>query len=97
MAEVERLSGKSFAVVTDIPVEDRIEWDEGQEAQFQMREQERYDIQTQIDELESQIATEEYPDNIKDLLDALIIPPQYTKKSPPQWMIDRGVTSSIRG
>lgn len=39
VAEVEKLSGKQFAFITDIPQEDIADWNAGQQAQMQLRQQ----------------------------------------------------------
>lgn len=97
-AEVERLSGKKFMFIKDLPPEERADWDVGQTAQWTLRNQEITFCKAAIQRLDDQITLE--PDvekrlELKKQRDALVVPTVYKKKRPPQWMVDRGVKTSI--
>lgn len=96
--ELERLSGKRFIVLTNLPPAERADWDTDQAAQWMRREEERTAAQNQIAKLDAQIAAEADPDKRADLIkerDSVVVPAPYTKKGPPQWMRGRGVVSSL--
>jgi len=95
-AEVERLTGKQFVVIEDVPKRD---WDTDQEILRGKREQEIEVVTVQIAELQSQIDKEKDADKKAELekqRDAIVVPKSYTKKRPPEWMIKRGVITQIK-
>ncbi len=94
VAEVEKLSGKQFAFVSDIDPQDRIEWNAGQEAQIKLRQiqidqetKKKNDIQANLDrEMDISKRFE-----LQEQLASIIVPKPHIQKPPPKWMINRGV------
>jgi hypothetical protein len=100
---VERLTkehghGEKFIFLTELPPEERADWDEGQEAQRALREQAIDAAQAQIIALNDQIAGEPDLKKAKELVtrrDAVTVPVRYKMKAPPVWMRRLGVVSKI--
>jgi len=93
--ELERLSGKTFITMENIPAHD---WDTNQENIRIGRETERAFLQSEIDRLNIAIAVEQDVKKKAGLLQArseITIPASYTKKPPPSWMKARGVITVL--
>lgn len=89
----------SLVAVTDLPPEERANWDAGQETQRQGRQAEITRAQAQIVDLNAEIAKEKDAAKKAELMkrkDEITIPQAYTKKRPPKWMVDRGVATAIK-
>ncbi len=92
--EVERLSGKTFITVTDIPIRDKQDWSENQETQRVARQKEIDRTELERDNLGLDISRERDERKIQELTekrDRIIVPGTYIKKQPPQWLRDRGI------
>jgi histidinol phosphatase-like PHP family hydrolase len=95
VAEVERLTGKKFAFVENIPKQS---WEADQEEKRLAREEEIRRLNERIAELEAIIARLEGTEResmIKEK-ESIVIPPPYQKKQAPKWMRDRGVAELIQ-
>ena len=96
---VEQLTGKSFTTVTDLPPAERANWDTDQETQRQHRQSEINRTQEQIAELDKQIVAEKDLAKVAEMekrRDEIKAPPEYRKKRPPAWMVNRGVATAIK-
>ena len=96
---VEQLTGKQFAVVTNLPPAERANWDDDQEAARARRQDDINNANKPRADLDAKIAAEPDADKKAELQrqrDAIKVPQSYVKKLPPKWMRDRGVTSTIK-
>jgi hypothetical protein len=95
---IEKLSGEKFIYLEDLPVDERTDWDAGQEAQYTLRQQEIEAAKSRLAEIEKELATETEPERLEELQkekDGIKIPEPYIRKPPPKWMKMRGVKSKL--
>jgi hypothetical protein len=95
---IEKLSGEKFIYLEDLPVDERANWDAGQEAQYILRQQEIDAAKSRLAEIKKELTTETEPERLEELQkakDEIKIPEPYIKKAPPKWMKLRGVTSKL--
>jgi hypothetical protein len=93
---IETLTLQKFMFVTNIPKED---WDTHQELRRLQIEQQREKAQAEIATFDEQIAAETSEEKKAQLTkqrDAIVVRPPYVKKRPPQWLVDRGVRTTIQ-
>ena len=85
---IEKLTGKKFIYVKDIPKES---WEENQERIRLERESEIQRLSDKIAELEAKIATLEgkEKESVTVVRDAIKVPQAYQKKQAPKWIMDR--------
>lgn len=93
--EVERLSGKNFIKVSDMPIEDKVDWTENQDAIVAAREKEIESLHRRKKELDCLIEEEKDGKKRDKLIrekECIIIPDPYIRKEPPQWLKNRGIS-----
>jgi len=97
--EIEKLSGKQFIYLLDLPPETRSDWDTEQEARRIERETAIATAGALVVSLDERISAEMDPARKTELVrerNEVKIPSMYQKKALPQWLKDRGAKSLIQ-
>mgnify|MGYP001562234102 CR=1 FL=1 len=96
LAWAEAQSGQKFTELKLLAV--KLDWDTDQEKMRLEQEKQVVAAQNQIAELSNQIVTESDLVKKAELTkerDSIKVPLPYTKKRPPQWMVNKGVKTAI--
>ena len=83
---LEKLTGKKFIYIEDLPPEEVIDWDENEEKQRLQREKEIEEWDKRKAEIEKTANPEELEDRLKELGER---PKPYVKRTPPKWIASR--------